>query len=153
MNKIVTILASFVLFSFTGFAHPGVGIVMDSKGNVFYTDLKHIWKIDKQGKLAIAVRYVHSHELYMDENDNLFGEHVWYEGEASNKWGHYLWRLSSAGAFEKLIPPTEGFPESYSFVRDIHGHMYRAGGKQPCQHLNRIDENQNILRKIKTYYA
>ena len=146
MNKIVVILASFILCSLAAFAHPGVGIVMDSKSNVFYTDLKHIWKINKQGKLTIAVRNVHSHELYLDENDNLFGEHLWYEGEASNKWGHYLWRLSSAGVFEKVIPPTEGFPESYSFVRDDHDHMYRAEGKEPCQHLNRIDQNKKTER-------
>lgn len=31
-------------------AHPGIGIVMDSKGNVFYTDLKQVWKIDPLGK-------------------------------------------------------------------------------------------------------
>ena len=26
-------------------AHPGIGIVMDDDGNVFYTDLTHVWKI------------------------------------------------------------------------------------------------------------
>ena len=57
-------------------AHPGVGIVNDSKGNIYYTDLKHIWKIDTLGRKSIAVPHVHSHELYMDEHDNLYGEHI-----------------------------------------------------------------------------
>jgi hypothetical protein len=54
--RIITIL---VLFSTHAAAHPGIGIVMDSKGNVFYTDLHQIWKIDAQGKKSIAVREVH----------------------------------------------------------------------------------------------
>ncbi|HLA68420.1 MAG TPA: hypothetical protein VJN65_01860 [Bacteroidota bacterium] len=37
-------------------AHPGIGIVMDSKGNVYYTDLKRVWKIAPNGQKTIAVR-------------------------------------------------------------------------------------------------
>lgn len=35
---------AFALALFTGYSHPGVGIAMDSRGNVFYTDLKHVCK-------------------------------------------------------------------------------------------------------------
>ena len=28
-------------------AHPGVGIVMDQRGSVFYTDLARVWKIGR----------------------------------------------------------------------------------------------------------
>jgi hypothetical protein len=31
-------------------AHPGVGIVQDSRGNVFYTDAKQVWRITPDGK-------------------------------------------------------------------------------------------------------
>ena len=41
-------------------AHPGIGIVMDSQGNVFYTDLTHVWKIDPAGERTIAVENVQS---------------------------------------------------------------------------------------------
>lgn len=110
MNRLVLILFSTLISSFS-IAHPGVGIVQDSKGNIFYTDLKHVWKIQTDGKKSIAVQNVHTHELFMDEHDNLFGEHLWYEGEETDKWGHYVWRLSADGKFEKIIPDSEGFSQ------------------------------------------
>jgi len=109
------------------FAHPGVGIVMDSRGNVYYTDLKQVWKIAPDGAKTIAVPNVHTHEFYVDAEDNLYGEHLWYEGEATDKWGHYVWRLSADGKLEKIIPPRVGFRDDYrdfSFVRDRAGNMY-----------------------------
>ena len=47
-------------------AHPGVGIVRDRAGNVYYTDLTHVWRIAPNGRKAIVVRNVHTHELAMD---------------------------------------------------------------------------------------
>ncbi|MEK6565879.1 MAG: hypothetical protein AABZ41_04135, partial [Bacteroidota bacterium] len=61
---------------------------MDSQGNVYYTDLKHVWKLTPDGTKSIAIRNVHTHELYIDPQDNLYGEHLWYEGDATKKWGH-----------------------------------------------------------------
>lgn len=110
-------------------AHPGVGIVMDSRGNVFYTDLSQVWKIEPGGRKTIAVANVHTHELYLDDADNLYGEHLWYEGEATNKWGHYIWKLHAEGRLERIIPAREGFRENYrdcSFVRDRAANMYWA---------------------------
>jgi hypothetical protein len=147
MNKIIATLLYIIGASLISYAHPGVGIVMDSKGNVFYTDLKHVWKIDTKGKLSIAVRFVHTHELYLDQNDNLYGEHLWYEGEAIDKWGHYVWKLSPAGAIEKIIPPTEGFLEKYTFVHDEHGRMFKATGTKPCQHVISID-SKNVSTEL-----
>lgn len=105
-------------------AHPGIGIIMDSKGNVFYTDLIHVWKISPDGKRTIAVKDVHTHELHIDENDNLYGEHVWYEGEVTDKWGYYVWCLNNDGSLEQTIPPTEGFPINNTLVRDFEGNQY-----------------------------
>ena len=107
-------------------AHPGVGIVGDSRGNIYYTDLKQVWKIDRHGKKNVAVPKVHSHELYMDADDNLFGEHLWYNGEGLNTWGHYVWCLKSDGSLVKVKEASEGFLENYSFVRDLEGNMYWA---------------------------
>lgn len=127
-------------------AHPGVGIVMDSKGNVFYTDLKQVWRIDTHGGKSIVVRNVHTHELYLDEQDNLYGEHLWYNGERLNTWGHYVWRYSAEGVFEKIIPDTEGFLTNYSFVRDHHGSMYWADRQTHCQHVVKKDPNHAITK-------
>src|SRR6185503_15672932 len=105
-------------------AHPGIGIVKDSKGNIYYTDLKQVWKISTDGSKKKVVSGVHTHELYMDEKDNLYGEHLWYNGESRNTWGHYAWCLKNNGELVKEIKPTEGFLSNYSFVRDAEGNMY-----------------------------
>lgn len=119
--------------------HPGVGIVRDTRGNIFYTDLAQVWKIDPAGKRTVAVAHVHTHELYLDEHDNLFGEHLWYNGEQRNTWGHFVWRLSASGQYEKIIPDTEGFRQGYSFVRDQMGHHYYADRQGACQTIYRLD--------------
>ncbi len=105
-------------------AHPGIGIVIDKKGNVYYTDLEQVWKIDLNGNKSVAVPYVHTHELYIDSNDNIFGEHVWYNGDALKTWGHYVWCLKNNGSVITVKKGTAGFLTDYSFVRDVSGNMY-----------------------------
>lgn len=106
-------------------AHPGVGIVQDSRGNVYFTDLKQVWKITPDGKQSVAVATVHTHELCLDADDNLFGEHLSYEG-ATQKWSHRVWQLKPDGTVGDVVPTTDGFRKEYSFVRDSKGTMYWA---------------------------
>ena len=132
--KIVNTFAVFLFVGATAFAHRGVGIVMDSRGNVFYTDLKHVWKIAPDGQKSIAVRNVHTHELYIDAENNLYGEHLWYEGETIDKWGHRVWCLKADGTLVEVIRGREGFREDYQdafFVRDAAGNMYWADRGKP----------------------
>lgn len=123
-------------------AHPGVGIVMDSKGNVFYTDTERVLKIDVNGRKSVVIPNVHTHELFLDANNNLFGEHLWYEG-SNNTWSHYVWRYSADGRFEKIKPDTKGFLEDYSFVCDHFGNMFLANRDKDCQQVVRIDSQKN----------
>ena len=112
------------LISIAVTAHPGIGIVKDSKGNIYYTDLAKVWKISLDGSKAVVVTGVHTHELFMDEHDNLYGEHLWYNGEIKDTWGHYVWCLKNTGELLKEIKPKEGFLTNYSFARDSLGNMY-----------------------------
>lgn len=105
-------------------AHPGIGIVKDSKGNIYYTDLKQVWKIAPDGSKTAVVKDVHTHELFMDANDDLYGEHLWYNGETLDTWGHYVWCRRHTGELDIIIRSTEGFLTDYSFVRDAAGNMY-----------------------------
>jgi len=146
MNKILLILL-LLHSAFGSKGHPGVGIVMDSKGNVFYTDLAQIWKINVKGKKSIVVPNVHSHEIYIDAQDNVYGEHVWYNGEALDTWGHYVWKLSSDGKIEKVIPNTKGFLSNYSFVRDRDGSMYWVNRDADCQKIVEKKNNGVILTR------
>ena len=115
---------SLLLCAASTFAHPPVGIVCDSKGNIFYSDLTHVWKIEPSGRKTIAVPNVHTHELYIDRNDNLYGQQSVYSGEGTNKWYHAIWRLSNS-KLDTIVPMREGFYiENYSFSRDSAGNMY-----------------------------
>jgi hypothetical protein len=107
-------------------AHPGWGIVEDRQGNIYYTDLAQVWRLAPDGRRSVVVPHVHTHELYLDSAGNLYGEHVWYSGEASNRWFYRVWRRSPDGGIATIIPPTIGFRKDYSFVRDGAGTLYFA---------------------------
>lgn len=132
MQKLLKLLLV-LLFPLLGNTHPGIGIVRDSKGYVYYTDLKQVWQVSSDGKnKKVVVSGVHTHELAMDKDDNLYGEHLWYEGEKTDKWGHYVWKRSPNGTVSKVIKPTEGFLQKYSFVRDRRGNMYEVERGETC---------------------
>ena len=127
-------------------AHPGIGIVLDDRGNIFYTDLSNVWKIAPDGRKTIAVRNVHTHELYLDPGGNLYGEHLWYEGDATKKWGHRVWRLGADGTRSDVIQAREGFRTDYSFVRDGAGNMYWAEGEKPPRIVQRAPDGTMTTR-------
>jgi len=125
MNKKYFIAGIFLLaFALPLWAHPGIGLVQDSKGNIYYTDLKQVWKRSPDGQLSIAVPKVQTHQLYMDAKDNLYGENLEYEGD-TKKFSHYLWVLHPDGKLETLIGPKQAFvTHDYSLVRDSIGDQY-----------------------------
>ncbi len=96
-----------ILFPIIGRAHPGVGIVKDSKGNIYYTDLKQVWKITNSNK-TVVVPNVHTHELYVDQNDNLYGEGGYYDNKAI-KFYHYLWVYRPAGQIDTVLRMKEAY--------------------------------------------
>ncbi|MES2797299.1 MAG: hypothetical protein V4683_15105 [Bacteroidota bacterium] len=103
-------------------AHPAIGIVKNSKGEIFFTDTQRIWKISSNGKSKlVVVSNVHTHELSIDKNDNIYGEHLWY---GSSKWSHYIWKYSYDGKFSKHVTDSEGFRSDFSFNLDNFGNMY-----------------------------
>lgn len=115
-----------LLTSMPAWSHPGVGIVEDSNGNVFYTDLKQVWRIAPDGTKSVAVPGVHTHELCIDADDTLYGEHLWYNGDATKTWGHRVWKRTRDGKVSDVIPSSVGLLDGYSFVRDRAGSMFWA---------------------------
>lgn len=109
-------------------AHPSASVVIDSHGNAYYSDLEKVWRVSPGGKKQVVVSGVHTRELSLDAAGNLYGEHLWYEGEKTDKWGHYVWRLSPAGRLGRVYPAREGFRTDWSFVTDAAGRMYWAAG-------------------------
>lgn len=110
----------------SSFAHPGIGLAKTKKGEIIYSDLSQIWKINADGSKSIIVPHVHSHELFINSKDDLFGEHLWYNGEKLNTWGSYAWRLNATGKLDTVVPVHTGFLDQYSFNRDSSGNMYFA---------------------------
>lgn len=82
-------------------AHPGWGLAVDSHGRIYFTDLERVWRIDTDGQVSVFVEDVHTHELYIDEADTLYGEHEWYE-EASDTFRTRYWKASPDGRVSSI---------------------------------------------------
>jgi hypothetical protein len=105
-------------------AHPASGIVVDSLGNVYFSDLETIWKIDTSGKLTVlrsGIRGRHVHELAIDREDNIFGADISYE---SKNWISAVWKITPAGELTYLLEPTASPPRGMSLWHDAQGNMY-----------------------------
>lgn len=112
-----------LLLPFIGQAHPGVGIVRDSKGNIYYTDLHRVWKITNSSK-TVVVPDVHTHELYIDKYDNLYGEGGYYDDHAV-KFYHYQWVYRPNGQIDTVIGMKEQYVrQDFSLARDKNGNEY-----------------------------
>lgn len=105
-------------------AHPPVGIVMDPRGTVFFSDLRYVWQITPDGRKRIAVRGVHTHELAVDAAGNLYGGDSQYLG--GDRYRHRVWRRSPEGRVSDVIPWRDGFWPAYGFVREAGGAHYEV---------------------------
>ena len=77
-------------------AHPSTGIALDSKGNVYFSDLEHIWKHSASGTTQVFVKNVHSHHFKLSPGGQLVGEH----SEIDSVTGAFIrrfWQASVTG--------------------------------------------------------
>ena len=118
------LLVGFFLFSLPVLAHPSVSIVIDSQGNIFYSDLERIWMIRPDGTKIVAVENVHTHELWIDQSDVLYGEDVTNVGD---NYRHRIWKRHPNGKIENELDWRSGHPgdyNDYGFAHDASGLMY-----------------------------
>ena len=136
---ILSLLLSFV--SAMAFAHPGIALVKDSKGNLYYSDLQQVWKISG-GQRTLAVPNVHSHELYIDAQDNLYGQHEYLMAGTNNRFVHYLWVLRPNGRLDTVMSEREAYLEvDFSLARD------RWGAEYYTQQFLRSRDSTNIYKR------
>jgi hypothetical protein len=105
-------------------AHPPVSVVMDSRGNLYFSDLENVRVLRPDGSIEIVVRNVHTHELWIGPDDALYGEDVVNRGD---EYRHRVWMRSRDGTIEDVIPWRDGFPDEfhdYAFQRDGSGAEY-----------------------------
>src|ERR1043165_4564347 len=66
---LLTAIAQCSLTTFTVSAHPGSGIVVDERGNVFFSDLdRGVLKIDARGKVTTVFPKEGGHWLALDSS-------------------------------------------------------------------------------------
>ena len=115
-----------IVFSGLAVAHPSWGIVVSSKGDVYFSDLETVWKLDRAGKMTVfraGVPGRHVHELSIDAQDNIYGPDYSYE-PATQKYTTAIWKMTSDGKFEYLQPPSNQAPPGLSIWLDRAGNMY-----------------------------
>ena len=107
-------------------AHPATGIVVDRRGNIYFSDLEAVWKLDANGKKTVfraGLSGRHVHELSIDEDGNIYGGDVSYN-PATKGWPSEIWKMTPDGKFTYLLEPTEHPPRGMSIWRDRAGNMY-----------------------------
>lgn len=107
-------------------AHPPVSVVMDGRGFVYYSDLENVWRISPTGTRTVAVIGVHTHQLYVDSQNRVYGEDATND-DATGRPYHRVWRLDPDGRLTDVIPRRAGYLWDYGdfgFVRDRMGVAY-----------------------------
>lgn len=125
------------LFTDDAGAHPGWGIVVDRQGQICFSDVARncVWRIDAQGKLTAFLTGKHSHQLVIDEDGNIYGEHLYYDA-ARQLFASSLWKIAPQGTM------TTKNGEGLGSTMDRSGNLYYWNGNNNL----RRGESQ-ILRK------
>jgi sugar lactone lactonase YvrE len=126
VSPVLAAVALFFVLSSTAWAHPATGIVVDRSGNIYFSDLETIWKLDANGILTTfrnGVRGRHVHELFIDEQDNIYGADVSYN-PSTKGWPSSVWKMTPAGKLTYLLETTEHPPRGMSIWRDRDGNNY-----------------------------
>jgi sugar lactone lactonase YvrE len=119
-------------------AHPAWGIVIDPGGRVIFSEVETntIWRIEN-GRPVPILRGKHSHEITIDGEGNLYGEHLEYR-PAGERWVLSLWQLTPDGREVQIQPPTDtvALPQGLGPLRDRQGNTYAFRG--PFQRVNEV---------------
>jgi sugar lactone lactonase YvrE len=122
----VVVVVECLFLAFRAQAHPATGIVVDRSGNVYFSDLETVWKLDANGRKTVfraGVSGRHVHELSIDEEGNVYGADISYN-PARKTWPSAIWKMSPDGKLSYLLETTEHPPRGMSIWRDHVGNMY-----------------------------
>jgi sugar lactone lactonase YvrE len=117
-------------------AHPGIGIVVDGRGRVAFTDLKSVWRWEPGGRVTEIVPRVHTHALRLEQDGTLVGEDLHYDA-ALNQFVTAVWRLSPEGHLSRGQATGES-PFDFSGTVGADGSVY----------FSRVDNNRRDVSEI-----
>lgn len=122
---VATALLATALLSTPARAHPPRGIVVDAAGQVYFSSLETVWRIDARGRLTSlrTQRDRHTHELAIDSRGDLYGEDSLYD-PATQVYRAAIWRITAQGRFTYLLAPTAAIPLGISIWRDTAERTY-----------------------------
>jgi hypothetical protein len=118
-------------------AHPAWGIVVNRAGELYFSDIEAIWKIDHAGKLSLVrpgVNNHHVHELAIDAQGNVYGPDYEYISE-SDGYRTGLWKMEPSGRTTYITPPAAQLPRGLGIWRDLEGNSYA------------VEDNQHVRRE------
>jgi sugar lactone lactonase YvrE len=102
--------------------HPGDGLGVDSKGNIYFTDVntRTLWRVDADGELRAIVTNRWAHGLCIDDLDR-----VWLEVEVSNTL-FSVSRIETDGTETHILGPLERGLDFYgvNLLADANGNLY-----------------------------
>ena len=127
-------------------AHPAVSLVVDSRGNVYFSDLQNVRVLRPDGTIEVAIAGVHTHELWLGPGDVLYGEDVTNVGD---DYRHRVWRREPDGSLHDVIPWREGYPDDfhdYGFARDAAGNSYVL--RRAERSIEVRDTSSQLLRTV-----
>ncbi|HEV7920919.1 MAG TPA: hypothetical protein VGR02_09045 [Thermoanaerobaculia bacterium] len=128
MRSLIRVIA--LVVALPALAHPPWGIVVDRAGRVTYSDLETVWRIGADGKpvvLRAGVSGRHVHDLFVDEQGNVYGGDLSYE---NGRFTTAFWRLTPGGR-GTMFPA----PRGAGVVHDRQGSTYA------------VEENNHLKRE------
>src|SRR5215203_5776673 len=103
VHAVLHLVSILLLLVIASEAHPAWGIAVDGRGQVYFSDLEKVWKLDAQGKLSLfRTGKDHIHELNVDEAGNLFGAENAYD-PATQRFFSAIWKITPERSFSYLL--------------------------------------------------
>jgi sugar lactone lactonase YvrE len=137
---LITFITQLLLLFAEASADPSNTLVVDKQGRVYFGDVLHntVWKI-ADGKLTPFIKDKHSHRVVLDEQGNLYGEHLEYV-PSNDSWRFHMWKATPAGEVSYVVPPSPGFP--LGLLTDKDGNRYEWHGNS-----NKKDDSRIVKRQ------
>ncbi len=123
---VTSIISMCVLQADSVSAHPAWGIVVDSQGQVYFSDIEAVWKIDRQENVSVfraGVSGRHVHNITIDAEDSIYGVDNTYDPQTET-YPRALWKMTPKGEFSYLVPMTNSLPIGRSVWQDSGGNTY-----------------------------